>query len=82
MEPCWFYPLFLFLVRYSIAYTLFSDRVLIFAPTMAEFPHDKIKPFSESGGKKEQVSEMFDRIAARYDFMNRFLSAGIDVRCA
>lgn len=46
---------------------------------MAEFPHDKIKPFSEAGGKKEQVSEMFDRIAGRYDFMNRFLSAGIDV---
>lgn len=47
---------------------------------MAQFPHDKIKPFSEAGGKKEQVSEMFDRIAGRYDFMNRFLSAGIDVR--
>lgn len=47
---------------------------------MAEFPHDKIKPFSDTGGKKEQVSEMFDRIAGRYDFMNRFLSAGIDVQ--
>jgi demethylmenaquinone methyltransferase/2-methoxy-6-polyprenyl-1,4-benzoquinol methylase len=46
---------------------------------MTEFPHDRIKPFSEQGGKKEQVSEMFDRIASRYDFMNRFLSAGIDV---
>jgi demethylmenaquinone methyltransferase / 2-methoxy-6-polyprenyl-1,4-benzoquinol methylase len=46
---------------------------------MTEFPHDHIKPFSEQGGKKEQVSEMFDRIASRYDFMNRFLSAGIDV---
>lgn len=46
---------------------------------MAGFPHDKIKPFSDKGGKKEQVSEMFDRIANRYDFMNRFLSAGIDV---
>jgi demethylmenaquinone methyltransferase/2-methoxy-6-polyprenyl-1,4-benzoquinol methylase len=47
---------------------------------MAQFPHDKIKPFSQTGGKKEQVSEMFNRIAGRYDFMNRFLSAGIDVR--
>lgn len=46
---------------------------------MTEYPHDSIKPFSKKGGKKEQVSEMFDRIAGRYDFMNRFLSAGIDV---
>jgi demethylmenaquinone methyltransferase/2-methoxy-6-polyprenyl-1,4-benzoquinol methylase len=45
---------------------------------MSEFAHDKIKPFSEQGSKKEQVSEMFDRIAPGYDFMNRLLSAGID----
>src|SRR5688572_12150171 len=45
---------------------------------MAEFPHDNIKPFSQETKKKEQVSEMFDGIAGRYDFMNRFLSAGID----
>lgn len=30
--------------------------------------------------KKEQVADMFDNIAFRYDFLNRFLSAGIDVR--
>lgn len=45
---------------------------------MTEFAHDKIKPFSETGSKKAQVSEMFDNIASRYDFMNRFLSLGID----
>jgi len=46
---------------------------------MTQFEHDKIKPFSDEGSKKAQVSEMFDGIAERYDFMNRFLSAGIDV---
>lgn len=46
---------------------------------MTEFAHDKVKPFSGKNAKKQQVGEMFDSIAPRYDFMNRFLSAGIDV---
>lgn len=29
-------------------------------------------------GKKEQVAEMFDNIAPKYDFLNHFLSFGID----
>lgn len=43
-------------------------------------PHDHITPFKDSSKpKKEQVAEMFDRIAGRYDFMNRFLSARTDI---
>ncbi|MCX6239272.1 MAG: bifunctional demethylmenaquinone methyltransferase/2-methoxy-6-polyprenyl-1,4-benzoquinol methylase UbiE [Bacteroidia bacterium] len=38
-----------------------------------------IKPYSNSQkGKKEQVAEMFDNIAPKYDFLNHFLSFGID----
>ena len=46
---------------------------------MTEFQHDTIVPFKDSSfSKKEQVAEMFDKIAFRYDFLNRFLSGGID----
>ena len=42
-------------------------------------PHDTIVPYKESGqSKTEQVAKMFDQIAFRYDFINRFLSGGID----
>jgi demethylmenaquinone methyltransferase / 2-methoxy-6-polyprenyl-1,4-benzoquinol methylase len=38
-----------------------------------------IKPYvNQDGGKKEQVTRMFDAIAPRYDFLNHFLSMGID----
>lgn len=32
----------------------------------------------EQAGKKEQVAKMFDNISHRYDFLNHFLSLGID----
>ena len=37
-----------------------------------------VKPYSQEGSKKSQVSEMFNRIAPYYDMLNRLLSAGID----
>jgi demethylmenaquinone methyltransferase/2-methoxy-6-polyprenyl-1,4-benzoquinol methylase len=43
-------------------------------------PHDHIIPFKDSGRtKKEQVADMFDKIAGKYDKMNRFLSARTDI---
>ena len=39
----------------------------------------KVKPYQANGSKKEQVQQMFDNIAHKYDFLNRFLSLGLDV---
>ncbi len=48
---------------------------------MTNFKHDKVLPYENSSlNKKEQVEEMFNSIAFRYDFLNRFLSGGSDVR--
>lgn len=48
---------------------------------MAKFAHDEVVPYPEEAGldKKKQVAQMFDSIAFKYDFLNRFLSFGIDV---
>jgi demethylmenaquinone methyltransferase/2-methoxy-6-polyprenyl-1,4-benzoquinol methylase len=43
-------------------------------------PHDHITPFKDAQkSKKEQVAEMFNKIAGKYDLMNRFLSARTDI---
>jgi demethylmenaquinone methyltransferase/2-methoxy-6-polyprenyl-1,4-benzoquinol methylase len=43
------------------------------------YNHDNVIPDSNSNlSKKEQVAAMFDSIAGKYDFFNRFLSLGID----
>ena len=40
----------------------------------------KITPYNkDKTSKKEQVAKMFDAIAGRYDFLNHFLSLGIDI---
>lgn len=39
-----------------------------------------VVPYKEkSASKREQVAEMFDNISPKYDFLNHFLSAGIDI---
>jgi len=41
---------------------------------------DTVKPYkNSSSSKKVQVAEMFDNIAGNYDFLNHFLSLGIDI---
>src|SRR5690625_3474384 len=51
---------------------------LIFA-FMSDTSANKVVPFKESKlSKKEQVANMFDHIAYRYDFLNHFMSLNID----
>lgn len=39
----------------------------------------EVKPYGDSTkSKKEEVAEMFNNISAKYDFLNHFLSLGID----
>lgn len=39
----------------------------------------EVKPYGKAdSSKKQEVAEMFDNISARYDFLNHFLSLGID----
>lgn len=40
-----------------------------------------VVPYKEdNAGKKQQVARMFDSISGKYDFLNHFLSLGIDIR--
>lgn len=46
---------------------------------MLVLKHDTIRPYGDtSQSKREEVEQMFDNIAHRYDFLNHLLSAGID----
>ena len=37
-----------------------------------------VKPYNNSQNKKNQVKQMFNKIAGQYDLLNRFLTFGID----
>ena len=37
-----------------------------------------VKPYNTDKSKKEEVAQMFNNISGRYDFLNHFLSLGID----
>jgi demethylmenaquinone methyltransferase/2-methoxy-6-polyprenyl-1,4-benzoquinol methylase len=38
-----------------------------------------VKPYNQTDSKKTQVAGMFNNIAGTYDFLNHFLSLGIDI---
>jgi demethylmenaquinone methyltransferase / 2-methoxy-6-polyprenyl-1,4-benzoquinol methylase len=38
-----------------------------------------VTPYQQNESKKKQVADMFNNIAYRYDFLNHFLSLGIDI---
>lgn len=40
---------------------------------------ESVTPYNKQSSKKEQVAEMFNNIAGNYDFLNHFLSMGIDI---
>ncbi|MXV17794.1 bifunctional demethylmenaquinone methyltransferase/2-methoxy-6-polyprenyl-1,4-benzoquinol methylase UbiE [Hufsiella ginkgonis] len=39
----------------------------------------QVTPYNKTAAKKEQVADMFNNISRTYDFLNHFLSLGIDV---
>ncbi len=44
------------------------------------YEQEKIKPYGGDGAKGEQVEQMFDAIASRYDTLNHWMSLDIDRR--
>lgn len=67
----------------NLAERISIGRVTVLLQTMQSENHfnpaSKVVPDATSNlGKKAQVAEMFNNIAGRYDFLNHFLSMGID----
>jgi demethylmenaquinone methyltransferase/2-methoxy-6-polyprenyl-1,4-benzoquinol methylase len=48
---------------------------------MSKYLHEAVLPNNSStDSKKNQVAAMFNNIAHKYDFLNRFMSGGIDIK--
>ncbi len=47
---------------------------------MSEFKCEEVTPYDSQSSKKEQITQMFDRIAGAYDPMNHLMSLGQDRR--
>ena len=42
---------------------------------------NRVTPYKDSElSKKEQVAEMFDNVSGNYDFINRIMTFGIDIK--
>lgn len=53
--------------------------ILHFPFSIIKMDRKEVKPYGdENKSKKEEVAEMFNRISGKYDFLNHFLSVGID----
>jgi demethylmenaquinone methyltransferase / 2-methoxy-6-polyprenyl-1,4-benzoquinol methylase len=62
-----------------IAFFTSMDLRCTFA-IVSSYKHDSVVPDESSKvNKKLQVEQMFDSIAPKYDFLNRFMSLGIDI---
>jgi demethylmenaquinone methyltransferase/2-methoxy-6-polyprenyl-1,4-benzoquinol methylase len=46
--------------------------------SLEKIKSEEIKPYEQDAEKKQQVSKMFNNISGKYDFLNHFLSVGID----
>ncbi len=72
----------LFRLTVDIQMTITGLSALTIPQLNLSLPHymnPEITPYSSAETKKEQVANMFNNISGTYDFLNHFLSLGIDI---